>query len=502
MVITIRHAKKDSKMASWGINGELQLPRACDRCHANKERCEWNEDADRCARCLRLKHTCETVRPKGRPGRKPGGKSKGKAGIRFKKVCPELQSRRSVGFQDGRRVCAWNRWRVRAVEPPETVPRCILEFSDVPSADQQMLQRLLFQSRLLDVFSVGSSFSEKIRQQLIPQMVLARTTLQDGLLACAVSWAGDDDVQDDPSRLSSCYRYASSALATLAALQVTNAQSMLDCLTLGALVATFALRLRLNDVLTICGRTLSLIKPIYTDYGLARQELRVFMSCMVMWELRGCLFSCAVPTLRFRPPAEAYVDRHIGLCANLLPIIYDICRLSHALATSKDNEAAVFSELDVIEQSLRQWQPEIPERFTSHFSSIEVAHMLCQVQSMRPAILLVTHRLRYPFGVNDMPAQVLSMTILTQLEMTFAATGEHVRCIDLALLVACLELKEPERQKWMPRMARFAGFSPQYGDHVLTTVLSLWSVMDQSETISWRELTKRGSPFLRHSMDC
>lgn len=381
-----------------------------------------------------------------------------------------------------------------------TVPKCISELGDVPTGDQQLVQRLLFQGDLLDMFSVGSSFSDRARQQIIPHLLLSKTTLLDGLLACAISWVGDVDGQANPGRLSICYRYASSALATLASLQVINSQTMTDCLMLGALISTFAVRLRLNDILAICGRTLGLIEPVYAASDPARPELRVFLGCMVMWELRGCLFSCAVPTLRFRPPAEAYADRHAGLCGTLLPLLHDICKVSHALAHGKTGDADVLEDLDAVERSVRQWQPAVPEDFTTRFGAIEVAHMLCQAQVMRLAALLVTHRLRYPFGVNDGPAQVLSMTILTQLEMTLAATKQPVRCIDLALLVACLELKETGRQKWFLDIATFAGFSPQFGEHVQRTLMSFWAAMDLFETISWSDLTALGSPFLRNPL--
>lgn len=365
------------------------------------------------------------------------------------------------------------------------------------SSDQQLVQRFLFQSRLLDVFSVGSSFGERVREQVIPHLLLSKETFMDGLLACAISWTGDVDGQDNPGGLSACYRYASSALATLASIQVTNSQTMADCLMLGALVSTFAVRLRLNDVLAICGRTLGLIAPVYAVTDPACPELRAFLSCMVMWELRGCLLSCSVPSLRFRPPAEAYADRHLGLCGALLPLLYDICRLSHDMLHGKAGAASLLEELDAIELSLRQWQPTAPDDFMTRFDTLEVAHMLCQAQVMRLAALLVTHRLRYPFGANDGPAQVMSMSILAQLEMTFATTKQPVRCTDMALLVACLELKGTERQKWLLNVGTFAGFSPQFGEHVQDTLMSSWATIDLFATISWCDLTALASPFLR-----
>ncbi|KAI0454119.1 hypothetical protein F5B21DRAFT_514891 [Xylaria acuta] len=477
---------------------DIQPPRACDRCHAIKERCEWISDGGRCERCLRLQHVCETVRPKGRPGRKPGG--------RGKRLSPEVRLARGAGgggAGDGRLSSPCTRLRMQRSGHVATVPKCIpgQELGNLSTDEQHLVGRFLFHSRVSDAFSINSSFGERVRGQVIPHILLSRTAFPDGLLACAISWAGGvDDDQPNPGRLTACYRHASSAIAMLTSLHVENFETMIDCLTLGALVSTFALKLRLYDVLAICRRTLGLIEPIYTVSDPARPELRVFLSCLIVWELRACMFSCAVPTLRFRPPPEPYADRHVGLCGTLLPLLYDICKVSHAVAHCEIDDATDLKELDAIEQSVRQWQPTVPEELPTRFDVVEVAHMLCQAQTMQAAALLVTHRLRYPFGVNDGPAQVLSVSILSQIEMTRNVTKQPVRCTDLPLLVACIELKDDTgRQKWFSNIATFAGFSPQFREHVRDALRSYWLAIDTSDTISWNKLVALGFPFLRNT---
>ncbi|TGJ82744.1 hypothetical protein E0Z10_g6021 [Xylaria hypoxylon] len=304
-------------------------------------------------------------------------------------------------------------------------------------------------------------------------MLSSKTTFLDGLLACAISWKGDiNHDQANPRRLSACYQHASSAIAMLTSLQVSDFESMIDCLILGALVSTFAVKLRLHDILAICRRTLGLIEPIYVSSNPAWPELRVTI--------------------------EPYADRHVGLSGTLLPLFYDICKLSHAVAQGETSDTVILRELDVVEQSVRNWQPGVPEDMTTRFDTIEVAHMFCQAQAMQAAPLLVTHRLRYPFGMNDGPAQVLSMTILSQIEMAFAITKQPVRCIDLPLLVACIELKGSGRQKWSSNITTFAGFSPQFGEHVRDALKSYWVAIDTFDTVSWNNLAALGTPFLRN----
>ncbi|KAH7128921.1 hypothetical protein EDB81DRAFT_808503 [Dactylonectria macrodidyma] len=476
------------------LNGETQPPRACDRCHTIKERCEWMPDETQCDRCLRLQHVCETARPKGRPGRKPGR--------RRKRFSTDIGSCRngSERSEEPYSLRARSGRRMQSNALVTTIPKSVSELSHMPPDEHQLVQRFFSQGNLLDTFSVGCSFREKVRQQVIPHMLLSKGTFMDGLLVCAMSWLEDVDDKANSGRLSTCYRYASSALATLASLKVTDFQTMTDCLMLGAMVSTFAVKMRLNDILAITGRTLGLIEPVYAISDPDRPEILVFMSCMVMWEIRGCLFSCAVPSLRFRPPAEPYADRHVGLCATLLPLFHDICKLSHTLAHGGQIDGVeTRKELVAVEQSICQWQPVMPEDFTTHFDTIEVAHMLCQAQVMRLTALLVVHRLQYPFGVNDALAQVMSAAILSQLEMTLAATKQPVRCVDLALLVACLELKETDRQKWFADIPTFAGFSPEFGEHVQDVLMSFWAAMDLFEVISWRDLTFSGPAFLRNA---
>ncbi|KAI0812967.1 hypothetical protein GGR55DRAFT_687854 [Xylaria sp. FL0064] len=472
-------------MSSWiTINSEADPPRACDRCHAIKERCEWVANQSQCERCLRLRHVCETVRPKGRAGRKPGVQGK-----QLVLGAHSSRKNRRSRVHDQRPLFVWADFqKIHGSGHLATIPN-----------DQRLVRHFLFDDRLFNMFSVGSSFSEQARGQIIPHLLSSKPTFLDGLLACAMSWAGAiGHDQANPRRLTACYRYASSAIAMLTSLEVSDFRTMVDCLMLGALVSTFAVKLRLPDILAICSRTLGLIEPIYVVSNPARAEFRGFLCCVITWELRACLFSCTLPTLRYRPPLEAYADRHVGLSATLLPLLYDICKLSHMIARDETRHTDIFEELDVVEKSVRHWQPPVPEDLTIRFDTIEVAHMLCHAQVMQKAALLVIHRLRCPFGVNDGPAQVLSMSILSQIEMTFTVTKQPVRCSDIALLAACIELRGSGRRKWLSNVTAFSGFSPEFGQHVRNVLSSYWVLIDRFNTISWNRLVSSGAPFLRN----
>ncbi len=419
---------------------------------------------------------CLANRPAGRPGRKPRRKR-------------EDALSGSDGRADAQPLCVGNR-----------VTKCRASLIGAATVPQGVMPPRLIRADLREIFSIGPASVNSRESEIMPRLLVSKTTLRDGFLACAISWDGDVDGHPSSGSLGSCYQHASSALATLASFQVTNVETMTDCLMLGAFVATFAIKLRVNDLLTICSRTLDLIAPMYALNDPASDGLLVFLNCMVMHEVSGCLFDCTAPTLRFRPPEGAYVDRHAGLCATLLPLFYDICKLNHALAHGLEADRDTRTALDELDRSVQEWLPVVPDNFTTRFTAIEVAHMLCQAQVLRLTALLVLHRLRYPFGMNDAPAQALSVTILSQLEMTFHVTGQHVRCVNLALLVACLELKGPERQRWLSNVTAFAGYSSHFGEHVEGTLESYWAAIDMFETLSWQELAALGSPFLRNRL--
>lgn len=165
------------------------------------------------------------------------------------------------------------------------IPKSVSEISHMPPDEHQLVQRFFSEGNFLDTFSVGCSFREKVCQQVIPHMLLSKGTFMDGLLVCVISWLEDIDDKDNSGRLSTCYRYASSALATLASVQVTDFQIMTDSLMLSAMVSTFAVKLQLNDILAITSCTLGLIEPVYAVSDPDRLKILVFMSCMVIWEI-------------------------------------------------------------------------------------------------------------------------------------------------------------------------------------------------------------------------
>lgn len=220
------------------------------------------------------------------------------------------------------------------------------------------------------------------------------------------------------------------------------------------MLLTFVFKLRPGDAFPIAQRTLSLVKPRYDALQQDDPESQVYLSCLVTTELFDCLLQCQIPTLRFRPISlPGHVDRFVGLCTHLLPLLYDLREINQALSYAEEDDMdRINAALDHLEHRFIDWQPKMEPGFVASFTGGEIAHMMCQVQVFRQMTLLIIYRMRYPFNVNDGPAQVKSRTILDNLQLTQRMTQKAVRCVGLAFVVAWFELQAPAaREYWLTK---------------------------------------------------
>lgn len=275
-------------------------------------------------------------------------------------------------------------------------------------------------------------------------------------------------------------------MSTLRSLEIRDSNDVADCLVLGAMLLTFAFKLRPSDAFPIAQRTLSLVKPKYDSLRQDDPERQVFLSCLITTELFECILQCRVPTLRFKPVSlPGHVDRFVGLCANLLPLLYDLCEINCAFSNAnEDNVEELHAALDRLEQNIIEWQPKMEPGFMTSFNGSEVAQMLCQVQVFRHMAFLIINRLRYPYNTNDEPSQVMSRTILDNLQLTQMMTQKAVRCVSLAFVVACFELQDQAtRDYWLSKCNTLVGYSVDHRKRLENIVKSLWAARDGGKSI-------------------
>lgn len=451
---------------------ESQLPRSCDRCHSLKERCRRATSLNSCERCSRLRLTCTSNRPFKRPGRRPQPYH-----------VPNGPKQSVASSKDN----------------TDDLKSDILAIFNVPEKlseeEAWLVHRTLADNSFIEQFLLGPSFCNAHRETLFSQLCKSPALLQDAYVACVLSvpYPGEDPSGSlSEQRLDSSYRRASAALTKLRSFKVENIQDVSSCLALGGSILTFVLRFGGKDSLAICSRVLGLIRPVYESQTNKMPEADLgFLTCLVMCETTECLLQTQMPTLRFRPQhvdSPEFVDRYVGLCGTLLPHLYDLCTISHAMSLS--TERGKMCDLKHLQSCIEAWRPTVPAEFANSYTTSEVTNILCQTHVMQQAALLILHRLQYPFGTEQNTALHMANSILRQLEVARSVAGRTPRCIDFALMVACLELSDgKERSEQLRNASSIAVYSPRFIERSEAYLSAVWEARSLQQTpIYWYHL--------------
>ncbi|KKK21468.1 hypothetical protein AOCH_003001 [Aspergillus ochraceoroseus] len=207
-----------------------------------------------------------------------------------------------------------------------------------------------------------------------------------------------------------------------------------------------------------------------------------------------CLVRRDMPVVRLPTPDRCIIDRFLGVCSSLLPLLYDLCERSYQAKTNGFQEHSSPSNPDRhdtysdIERKIRDWAPELPPCFFTTFSALEVSVMLAQARSYRLATLLVIHRLRFPLGVNDRVGQYYAGDILRELSIlkTWPSDEATGLGLDFPLLVATLEMPGPG-------MDIYKAFEPlrfrqQHSEMILDFIRFVTAARDTGYTGLWFDL--------------
>lgn len=174
-----------------------------------------------------------------------------------------------------------------------------------------------------------------------------------------------------------------------------------------------------------------------------------------------CLVHREIPIIRLHSQTRIIVDRYVGLCATLLPHLYDICECSHALkinvlAAGSQSNSAVWDRLDDIEENVRRWRAQTPHQLFEKYGQHAVLAMVTQANVYRLAALLVIHRLRYPLGVEDEEAEKFANNIFAELRFFAKSAAKDASALPIVfpLTVAMFEVEGPG-EELLERLASF-----------------------------------------------
>lgn len=316
----------------------------------------------------------------------------------------------------------------------------------------------------------------------------------DGYLACMGALALKlGFVEDDDGKSNINIRRGALAVSKLRASPGPQSSKELDnWITFGLAIMTFAMTALGTGATTVRRHILKhvasqTVLPPEIQYSDSLIPMLVFET----WE---CLLKRSVPLIKLEimedtPP----VDRLFGLGTPLLPLFYEICQLSQTMAIMSDDERAeMHPAVSDLKYCLERWQPRPPPSFIQDFTTVEVVHLLCQVELHRKAALLFLHRLQYPFGEEDESANRQAREIMSEIDRAQLVTGARVYCIAFPFFLAGVNAQNADLR---------ATILAQVGQHMDPTcpliskqceafLVALWQIRDASTGFFWLDLLK------------
>lgn len=139
-------------------------------------------------------------------------------------------------------------------------------------------------------------------------------------------------------------------------------------------------------------------------------------------------------------------------CAPLLDLAFDLCLArSHTYDQKQENgdvETTSCKSLEDITVATESWQPDISPNMLRDLTSADAAQILTQSRVHKTMLLLFIHRLHYTYGEQDELASYMANSIISDLELASAATGQPARMVITPFVVAAAEAAtSSERQR-------------------------------------------------------
>lgn len=184
-----------------------------------------------------------------------------------------------------------------------------------------------------------------------------------------------------------------------------------------------------------------------------------------------------------------------------MPIYHDLCVISNSLLDTTDIGAldALQSQLDEINAAVESWQPNSLEQLIEEFDSSDIVNLLAQAKVYRLGALLMVHRLRYPFGQEDMQAQSWSKEVLMELSLAKKVTKRAMRFVTLPFIVAAVEVQDEDlRLKTLGQVIDCVDqFSPSMQLATREFLFRIWNERDLKVTTRWFDSVYKPCPVLQ-----
>ncbi|KAH8194061.1 hypothetical protein TruAng_011776 [Truncatella angustata] len=471
-------------------------PGACERCHKYKEKCNFGMAQRTCSRCIALGEQCRP-RLRKRMGRRPVAQQLpyGATSVMHLALVKGDHEDTVHPAAGARAICNGvkyanpaKRLRSRPGRPDPQFPRpnapvrfdlcnppCFRTLQPPIRSSWQVSQVLETPEGFFEAhrtFLLGPSFVGEFRAAVRRLFARSPQVLTDAysiaLKLMGSRHAASPDIDDyDLAIGAHCLQRLTDGSSS-----ITHPEDAAAILLMGQAVLVYNTLIPSPATQVITRGTLLSAKPWYPAL-MKRPYLNAVTLTPVLMDTVDCLIRREIPVIRLPVLDGCVVDRFLGVCSSLLPLLYELCERSyHAKMNSLVDHVSPWDSVEdnvysEIEGKIREWTPELPSCFFTRYSALEVSAMLAQARSYRIAAVLVIHRLRFPLGIEDFVAQHHADDILRELSILNtwppdAATGLG---LDFPLLVATLELPGPGSDIY--RAFEPLRFRRQHSDEIL-----------------------------------
>ncbi|KAH8893596.1 hypothetical protein GQ53DRAFT_94446 [Thozetella sp. PMI_491] len=467
-----------------------QPGRACDRCYAVKAKCRPSGQ-ERCERCLRLGHGCVFSRPV-RPLGRPALRNVGIGSSPSQRLLPQARHRFSRTVLRTSRISTCKESTLSSPDASLSL-QGLRPVSRLSETERHLIKLCLDPDpdRLIGLFIVGPSFAETQKSALLLRFAIELPLLKDAYLACAGSFAADQAMTIEGLNGELIHKYAASAVQLLRSFPQPDSTNITNLLSIGLAIHTFAHFSFGQSTITVCRYILSLVKPAYhNSLSTIDSDSISFLACIISADIFECLWRCEFPTLRFIDPASGTVDRYLGLCTPLLPLLHDLCELNVASRHADESDfVEILGSLDRIQEELDHWKPKFAPDVLAKLVLPEAVCVLAQCEAFRLVGLLIIHRLRYPYGCNDSMARLLSRAIVQVLQEAKDSSGRTVRGCAYAYVFACMELTDSvARQTAVNNLHLLIGYTSIFRFKMQSLMTQLWRSRDRASGKYWYNL--------------
>lgn len=314
---------------------------------------------------------------------------------------------------------------------------------------------------LNDIFMIGPTFTKSFRQALNYSYLKAPHILRD-MFSVMIMYMANTSKPNTTAPAHAEIAGVADLLRKLQATEIANDNDALAVLVLGQSLAALDTFIVSTGSMLILRHSLYLAKPWYPQLAQVGFLDPVTVT-PIFWELLECLIKREIPIIRPRIHRPHVVDRLFGLCVSLLPMLYDLCEVSHEMKVQSQPES---KKLDVIEQQVLAWSPDESSLQSMPFTDSEIMLLRAQAAIYRSASLLLIHRLKYPLSHQDGIAVSYANDIMEEKDKILLYGGPDTKlqfgCFPLFLALLEIPLRPENFWKSLTRLSYCPACAEQF----------------------------------------